>query len=91
MLIADAGDLIAAKLTELNRTHLAAGGAASLQLEPWEFERRCNEIRARVNLLAADGPSMDLLAAAGAHVLAAMLALDVAEQARVETGDEAAA
>lgn len=91
MLIVAAADLIAAKLEELNRTHMAAGGGAPLQLEAWEWGRRAEEMRARVDLLAADGPSMPLLAALGAHVLAAMLALDEAELADPASGDEVAA
>lgn len=91
MLIGGGLDLIAGKLRDLNRTHLAAGGGRDLQTEDWTWERRAEEMRARVDLLAADGPSMPLLAALGAHVLAAMLALDTAELADVASGGEEAA
>lgn len=87
MLTADALDLVAAKFRILNARQRACG-LPPLHEADLTWEHRAAELQARVNLLAADGPSMDLLAAVGAHTVAAMLALDEAEMVNVASGEE---
>lgn len=79
-------EAISRKLDRLNDTQMATG-LPPLQLADVTWEWRARELRARVNLLAADGPSFDLLASLGAHVLAALLALDRAEMVDVASGE----
>lgn len=52
--------------------------------ETWQ--ERIDELRARIVLLMADGPSQDVLDTLGAHVVAFKQALDAAEETRVDSG-----
>jgi hypothetical protein len=79
---------ISYKLATLNARQVACG-LPRLQEADMTWGERTMELQARVRLLEADGPSMDLLAALGAHVTAYMVALDRAELARVDSGEAA--
>lgn len=88
MLIQDAQTLVARKLQALNDRQ-ARCGRPPLQREDFTPEQRVRELYARVNLMAADGMTMDLLASLGAHVYACMLALDQAEVMDPASGEAA--
>jgi hypothetical protein len=53
------------------------------------WQERIDELRARIVLLMADGPTQDVLDALGAHVIAFKIALAAAEEVRVDTGEAA--
>lgn len=78
--------LVAAKTTELQDRQLKCDLPPLTDLT--DGERRM-EIKARLDLLAADGPSMDLLAAVGAHVVAWMRSVDSREQTDPTSGTAA--
>lgn len=79
----EAWKLVAAKLTELQDRQLSCDLPPLTDLT--DGERRM-EILARLNLLAADGASVDLLAAVGAHVVSWLRAVDAREQTDPTSG-----
>lgn len=81
-----AWQLVAAKLTDLQDRQLKCDLPPLTDLT--DGERRM-EIAARLNLLAADGATVDLLAALGAHVVAWIRAVDAREQTDITSGDAA--
>lgn len=81
-----AWQLVAAKTTELQDRQLKCDLPPLTDLT--DGERRM-EILARLNLLASDGPTMDLLAAVGAHVVAWMRSVDAREQVDPTSGEAA--
>ena len=81
-----AWQVIAAKLTELQDRQLRCDLPPLTDMT--DGERRM-EILARLNLLAADGPTVDLLAAVGAHVVAWLRAVDAREQTDPTSGTAA--
>lgn len=82
----EAWHLVAAKLTELQDRQLSCDLPPLTDLT--DGERRM-EILARLNLLAADGPTLDLLAAVGAHVVAWIRSVDAREQTDPSSGTAA--
>jgi hypothetical protein len=82
-----AWQLIAGKVTELQDRQLRCALPPLTDLTDSE---RLFELRARLGVVEADGASMDLLAAVGAHVVAFMRAVDAREQTDPTAGGEAA-
>lgn len=87
-------NLIAGKLSELNRRHLASGGRAALQLEDFTWRERALDLHHRVGLLWLEAehgerPPMDHVLSVGAACLAFVMALDAAEVIDVASGEAA--
>jgi hypothetical protein len=79
---------IARKARELDDRQLRLTGS-TLWEAPMTDQDRAREICARASLAAADGASVDLIAACGAQVYAWLRAKDAEEQMRIDTGDAA--
>lgn len=88
MTTGDAVNDIVRKLAELDRTQLLCRNR-KLADEDFTWPERSMELRARVMLIVADGPSQDLLDALGAHCVAYKIALARAEETRVDSGEAA--
>jgi hypothetical protein len=86
MTLMDAQALVARKYVELQDRQLKCALPPLTDLT--DGERRL-EMLARLNLVAADGPTVDVLAAIGAHVVAWIRSVDEREMHDVTSGDAA--
>lgn len=89
MIVQEAVNDIVRKLNDLDRRELLTD-LPRLAEQDMTWYERVQELRARVNLLDADGASQDVLDSLGAHVLAFKVAFAAAEETRVDSGTEAA-
>lgn len=76
------------KLAQLDRTQILCR-SRSLADEDLTWQERSMELRARVMLIVADGPTQDLLDAIGAHIVAYKQALAASEEVSVTSGEAA--
>lgn len=89
MIVIEAVNGIVRKLNDLNRRELLTDLPRLAEQDKTWGERNM-EMRARLDLMLADGPTQDILDALGAHVIAFKIALATAEETRVDSGAEAA-